>query len=301
MRAPAYPSIILLGMSLVSCMVLACETKGTSTGGADVPAGGGGAGADAGGAASSGGGAGTGGQGTGAAGGGTGTSGGEGGSGGSPQPGVPKIGAHAIAYYRYNQNAPSSISTPPLTTQPAGSTLIVSAGRGDFKAVTAPTDNKGNGSFGLLGQAHTYEYWPTSGTALYALTGAVGGANHVISNYNTPNDEITLAVVEVTGSSRVQDHKWVERLNSGQPVTSDAVTTTGRATLVAFWWGSGGAAEDKVAVPNNGFTVLDSVGVEGEIVQCFVAAKEVEAAGTYDVTWTSTPVQGAQLYLVAVE
>jgi hypothetical protein len=32
-----------------------------------------------------------------------------------------------------------------------------------------------------------------------------------------------------------------------------------------------------------------------------VATREVGAAGTYSVTWTATPLQGAQLYLVAVE
>jgi hypothetical protein len=36
-------------------------------------------------------------------------------------------------------------------------------------------------------------------------------------------------------------------------------------------------------------------------VQCAVAAKNVTAAGTYNVTWTSTPVQGAQLWLIAVQ
>jgi hypothetical protein len=32
-----------------------------------------------------------------------------------------------------------------------------------------------------------------------------------------------------------------------------------------------------------------------------VAAKNVSAAGTYDVTWTSDPEQGAQLWLIAVQ
>lgn len=92
----------------------------------------------------------------------------------------------------------------------------------------------------------------------------------------------------------------VERLD-GQSLTSAPVTTTGPATLVALWWGDGGASGDKVAVPNNGFAVLDSIGDEGSLVQCFVAAKEVAEAGTYDVTWEATPPQGAQLWLVAVQ
>ena len=41
-----------------------------------------------------------------------------------------------------------------------------------------------------------------------------------------------------------------------QPVV--AVTTTGPATHVAFWWGDAGLAST-TAVPNNGFAVVDSV------------------------------------------
>jgi hypothetical protein len=32
-----------------------------------------------------------------------------------------------------------------------------------------------------------------------------------------------------------------------------------------------------------------------------VAVRQVSAAGTYNVTWTSTPIQGAQLWLAAVQ
>ena len=39
----------------------------------------------------------------------------------------------------------------------------------------------------------------------------------------------------------------------------------------------------------------------GHLVQCAVAVRQVSAAGTYNVTWTSTPTQGAQLWIVAVQ
>jgi hypothetical protein len=71
--------------------------------------------------------------------------------------------------------------------------------------------------------------------------------------------------------------------------------------LVAFWWGDAGVQQDKTALPNNGFTVVDSILLSGELVQCAVATKDVAAAGRYDVTWTATPSQGAQLWLVAVQ
>ena len=46
--------------------------------------------------------------------------------------------------------------------------------------------------------------------------------------------------------------------------------------------------------------MIDSLLEEGSLVQCAVAVKHVEKAGTYDVNWTATPIQGAQMWLVAV-
>lgn len=212
----------------------------------------------------------------------------------------PRIGAHGLSFYEFTENGFDTIATPTLSTQPSGSTLIVAAGRGDGSAFALPTDNMGNRPYLQLGTSHPYTNYPGSGTAVYAFVGASGGPGHVISNSTPPYDEITFAAVEVTGSRQIQDFQWGEVLN-GQPLTSPSVTTTGPAVLVALWWGDAGVDSEKVAVPNNDFVVLDSLGQAGEIVQCFVAAKEVEVAGTYDVTWTATPQQGAQLWLVAVQ
>ncbi|MBK8257999.1 MAG: hypothetical protein IPK82_35705 [Polyangiaceae bacterium] len=229
---------------------------------------------------------------------GTTSTGGQGGTGGSV--GGAKLGAHGLSYYRLDDNSFTTIDSPPLSTQSTGSTLIVSTGRGNFFASSLPTDNKGNDPYQQLGQGHTYTLWGSSGTALYAFENALGGNNHVLTASTPPGDEITFAAVEVVNSTGIQDFQWVERLN-GQPLTSLPVTTTGPATLVAFWWGDAGTQGDKVAIPNNGFTVIESIGMSGPLVQCFVAAKEVASAGTYDVTWDATPAQGAQLWLVAVQ
>jgi hypothetical protein len=231
--------------------------------------------------------------------------GGQGGSAGSSQggsnpSGTPKVGAHALSFYRYNNDSPTTIGTSPMATRESGSTLVVSVGRGDLGAHALPTDNKGNGPFTQLGTAHPYTNWPGSGTAVYAFPSALGGADHVVAVTTPSNDEVTLAAVEVVDASRVQDQQWTEVL-SGDPLTTLPVTTTGPATLVAFWWGDAGVESDKTAVPNNGFTVVESILESGELVQCAVAVKEVATAGTYDVTWESTPQQGAQLWLVAVQ
>jgi hypothetical protein len=186
----------------------------------------------------------------------------------------------------------------PLASAASTSTIVASTGRGDVAAMEAPTDNRGN-TFAIVGTAHTYTRWSSSGTALYAATGATGGAGHVVSADTPPEDEITMGVVEILDGGEIHDAQWVERL--APPLTSASVTTTGPATLVAFWWGDADVDGDKTAVPDNGFTVIDSVLEAGALVQCAVATRDVPQAGTYSVTWTSTPVQGAQLYLVAVQ
>lgn len=219
-------------------------------------------------------------------------------AGSAPLP--PTLGAHALVFQR--QSAPDGedvISTPGLSTQ-TGSTILVSVGRGVFSSFALPTDNKGNAPYRQLGEAHTYTRYPNSGTALYAFEGAAGGSDHVISATTPASDEITLSAVEVRGT-RVVDHQWREVLRGGPPITSGKVTTTGPATLVAFWWGDHDVREDKTATPDGGFQVIDSVLASGALVQSAVAVKHVDAAGSYDVTWTATPPQGAQLWLVAVE
>jgi len=223
--------------------------------------------------------------------------------GGVIAPGPPSmLGAHALAFQR--QQAPGGVavlSTPPMSTATGRrSTIVVSVGRGAISAFAKPTDNKNPLAYPQLGATHAYTQYPSSGTALYALTGAQGGSGHVVSTSTPTDDELTLAAVEVVDGRMVQDFKWNE-VAGGNPITSLAVTTTGPATLVAFWWGDAGVAGEKTATPNNGFTVVESILRSGALVQCAVATKTVSAAGTYDVTWTSTPIQGAQLWLAAVQ
>lgn len=217
----------------------------------------------------------------------------------TPAPGSgPSLGAHTLAFHRHNVSA-APLVTAALTTAATGSVLLAGVGRGDIDNHRPPTDNKGN-TFVALGSAHPYTQWPGSGTALYGCV-ATGGANHVFTAAKpSASDETTLTVVEVRGAGRVQDLKWNEVL-AGQPLTSLSVTTTGPALLVAWWWGDAPEPQDKTAVPNNGFVVVDAVLLEGALVQCAVATRQVSAAGTYNVTWVSTPLQGAQLWLAAVQ
>jgi hypothetical protein len=209
------------------------------------------------------------------------------------------VGAHALAYYRVESHG-ETLSTPPMTTRASGSTIVVSVGRGDATGFATPTDNQGNAPYAQLGTVHRYANWPGSGTAAYAATGVSGGAGHVVTTTTPYDDELTMAVVEVVDGGTVVDQQWNEVLAPG-PLRSRTVTTTGPATLVAFWWGDAGAEGEKTASPGDGFTVTDAILEEGSLVQCAAAVKRVDAAGTYDVTWTATPVQGAQLWLIAIQ
>ncbi|MDP3819833.1 MAG: hypothetical protein Q8R33_00005 [Burkholderiales bacterium] len=196
--------------------------------------------------------------------------------------------------------AVSPLSIGAIATRSSGSTLLVSVGRGVVSAQTNPVDNKGN-AYAQLGTTHTYSLWPNSGTALYACERAVGGSDHVVSAPKAvPADETTLSVVEVINGGAIGEVKWNEVL-SGNPLTSQSVTTTGPALLVAWWWGDANVRSNKTAVPDNGFSVIHSILLEGALVQCAVAVRQVSAAGTYTVTWAATPQQGAQLWIAAVQ
>ena len=210
----------------------------------------------------------------------------------------PSGGAHTLAFFPCNSTG--GLTTPAITTQTSNSTILAWVGRGDTNGFTAvPLDNKTN-SYGLLDSMHDYSpLYPGSGEALYAVSSAVGGSGYrVTAPMPEGGDEVTLAVVEVKNGGIIQDVKFNKVLSP--PHTSLDVTTTSVATLVAIWAGDSGAAS-VTAVPTNGFTTIASQLLSGCDVEVVVATKDVPGAGTYNVTWTATPSQGAHLWLVAVQ
>lgn len=211
----------------------------------------------------------------------------------------PTLGAHAMSYRVASQHDDTEISTPPMMTNETGSTIVVGIGRGNRWGQMVPYDNMGNGPYQQLGETQQYSRWPAAGTDLYASAAAAGGDEHVVTVPIHQAEEGTVIAVEVAGGGRVQDYSWTEVLSG--TIISDPVTTTGPATLVAFWWGDGGVPPDGVAA-SDGFVVIETMLEHGWVVQGAAAVRDVDSAGTYDVTWTtSDPQQGAQLWLVAVE
>jgi len=218
-------------------------------------------------------------------------------------PGNPGLGAHAVNHSRLGapNPHPMPLTTPAMATQ-TGSMLVVGVGRGKQTLFALPTDSLGNAPYQQMGTVHPYTHWMDSGTALYTFPSAAGGADFKVSASTDNEDEITMFALEVVEASSVQ-YVWSEVVQPAQPVqvTSRAVTTTGPAMLIAFWWGDAASNVDQSAVPDSDFTVIDSVLDGGSLVQGVVAVKRVTAPGTYNVTWTATPLQGAQLWLIAVE
>ena len=213
----------------------------------------------------------------------------------------PALGAHSLTNYFLGAHGNLTISTPAMNTQVSGSTMLVCIGRGNISAFTnMPTDNKTN-AYVQLGATHAYvPAYPDSGTALYAFSTAAGGSGHIVTAGTIAYDELTVDAVEIKNAGVIEDFKWNE-VQQGHPLTSLNVTTTGPATLVAFWWGDGNQYFAHTAIPNNGFTNIDSILPIGSYVQSAVATKDVAAAGTYNVTWDSGGNEGAQLWLVAVQ
>ncbi|HET7501942.1 MAG TPA: hypothetical protein VFK02_13085 [Kofleriaceae bacterium] len=221
-------------------------------------------------------------------------------------PGMPGVGAWGLADYHLDTSTDQfSLSTPPMSTSASGSTIVVSIGRGDNRQFVLPTDNKGNSPYQQLGDVQTYPSYPQSGTAVYAFTGAKGGNDFRVSTTRDKNDagqmdEITIAAIEIVEGKTIQDFAWIK--GTDDPLTSASVTTTGPATLIAFWWGDGFPHVPQSATPNNDFfRIATNADERDDFVQCAVAAKNVTEPGTYDVTWAATPTQGAQLWLIAVQ
>jgi hypothetical protein len=220
-----------------------------------------------------------------------------------------------------NRNATITLDTPS-----SGALAILGVG-GRLADTSAVSDSRGN-TFSAL---HAYEAYAdfggSWGVRTWTIRGAggaamSGGAGHQFLGTVTPADEHTMAVAVVGGvpaGARIT-HALAQIGNTGAggTVTSGSVTVDGKAMLVAFWWGSSpvvppfsgtggpggsGVGAPYTSVPSAGWTVRQSVLVNyqyGEIPMV-MATREVSAAGTYSVTWSHTPNQGAITTIVAIQ
>ena len=214
---------------------------------------------------------------------------------------APALGEHVLLWHE-DGNGPGIATTPLINTQPSGSALIVFSA-GYASNTLPPTDSKGN-TWTPLGAPAIYRgYNGEFNVKAYLATSARGGNGHSVSivKNGNPSGEITVPFVEVRQSSAL--HAVAQNYPSSAPVvTSGNVTTTAAATLGAVWWGDATGLQHS-AIPNNGFSIIENfVNLPpNSAVQCVVAARQVVAAGTYNVSWTQSPSEGAILWLLAFQ
>jgi len=211
------------------------------------------------------------------------------------------LGAHTLLAHE-DGNGPSVAVTAPIDTAASGSTLLVfSAGYTDNNL--APTDNYAN-TWTQLGEPVVYRgYNGEFDVTAYLVAQAHGGSGHTVSivKDNVPSGEITVPFVEIRAAGLLQSVAVNYPPASGS-LSSGSVTTTGPATLVALWWGDATGLHHS-AIPDNGFSIIENF-VDlppNSAVQCVVAARQVSAAGTYQVNWATSPEQGAPLWLLAFQ
>jgi hypothetical protein len=192
--------------------------------------------------------------------------------------------------------------TPPINTQPLGSSLVLFSA-GYTSNNQPPTDNKGN-VWSMLGNPVQYRgYNGAFDVKAFIALAAVGGNGHTVSivKNGQPSGEITMPFVEIRQAGALQAVAQ-NYPNSASVITSGSVTTTGPATLVAFWWGDATGLQHS-AIPGNGFSIIENFVMlpPNSAVQCVVAVRQVSAAGTYSVSWTQSPSEGAPLWLFAFQ
>lgn len=220
-----------------------------------------------------------------------------------------ELGAHGQAVVKVGD--PPGTARVGLATQPAGSMFLIAiaASLGDL-AAGAPSDDKGNAYEQLLPAGGTpptggsqgvraYALFPEFGTAVWASRpDAIGGPEHVFSM--AQSNEMTMFVLEIHGGRAVRATAWDQPL-AGQPITSESVTAEQPAVLVATWWGDQASGPTPRTGPSLG-KVAESArdGTPNHYAEGDIATADV-AAGTYRVTWTEYPAQGAQLHLIAIE
>ena len=191
-----------------------------------------------------------------------------------------------------------------LNTQAAGGSVVAMCA-GEFATFNAPTYNAL-----AMSQIHTSGYagglWPGYGLEIHERLRIAGGAGHALQFTKTDAvRESSLIGVEIINGAWRSDESIVARAapGAGLPVTSDPVTVTGPALLVAFWSGDGGVGTtNQTATPEAGWTLVESLFLGNTAyIQSACAVRAVTEPGDYTVAWTPVVNQGAILSLVAYQ
>jgi hypothetical protein len=219
----------------------------------------------------------------------------------APMRPTPSLGVHTLLTQPEGLGISPAV-TQAIDTQASGSSLIVFNG-GYTSNQATPEDSYSNRWKQVGNVPFGNGYGDRFNVKAYVALSAKGGPGHTISvtKEGYAAGEISLPFIEIRQAGVLKDVAQ----NYPQPglrMTSGSVTTTGPATLIAVWWGDGGIKR-MTAVPDSGFTVIDSFLMlpDESGVQCAVAFRQVSAPGTYNLSWIGAPVQGAILWLFAFQ
>lgn len=203
-----------------------------------------------------------------------------------------EIGAHGKVVQLYG--AGSNPAQVTLTTT-NGSTFLVFIGGKSSDIDTGPTDNKGN-TYARVDVVREYPDYAGYGQAVWITRNAVGGASHTFSTFVTAFDECTMMVVEVKGAPFVASKAFSTQANSGAGATQNVgpVVATAECAFLSTWAGAGPVGTNHTASANQGLAELEFYGTDNPngYVQMELAGA-VKSAGSYTVTWSHTPNQGA--------
>jgi len=236
------------------------------------------------------------------------------------QGGTISLGSTSIDFQRFGfANRRSSVS---VNTPASGAVVLLSAGGKSSDVSTPWTDSVNTATPVVIGNLVEYPDYPGYGTIITVTPAPMtGSTGQTFTQQVTTDDENTtfaLTAIVAGGHPRITEvHNNVANGSGTTQQTSPSINIDGEALLVAYWWGaapvnppfsspSPGVGTPYTAVPNNGFTVVQSYLVNNEFgeVEAAMAYLYVPAGAgpsTRSVTWTHSPAQGAQLRLVAIQ
>lgn len=211
-----------------------------------------------------------------------------------------EIGAHGKVVQLYGAGSnPASVT---LTTT-NGSTFLIFIGGKSSDIDTGPTDNKGN-TYSRIDVVREYPDYAGYGQAAWICRNGVGGSSHTFSTFVTAFDECTMFVVEIKGAPFVASKAFSVQANSGAGATQNVgpVVATADCVLLSTWAGAGPVGTNHTASANQGLAELEFYGTDhpNGYVQMELDGA-VKTSGSYTVTWSHTPNQGAILRAIVLQ
>lgn len=211
-----------------------------------------------------------------------------------------EIGAHGKVVQLYGAGSnPASVT---LTTT-NGSTFLIFIGGKSSDIDAGPTDNKGN-TYSRIDVVREYPDYAGYGQAAWICRNGVGGSSHTFSTFVTAFDECTMMVVEIKGAPFVASKAFSVQANSGAGATQNVgpVVATADCALLSTWAGAAPVGSNHTASANQGLAELEFYGTDNPngYVQMELDGA-VKTSGSYTVTWSHTPTQGAILRAIVLQ